>query len=143
MFCLFSENGFYIFVEQNTEAMKDIICVDLTILNEQEIKDFCATYRLMYDVILDFKKKTYAKLWLTKDGILIAFNLIKENDFDIDDYETVRLFNKFLVELELSTKVYAPVKEPIILEVDVILEKITKYGIDRITKEERDFLDAQ
>lgn len=123
--------------------MKDIICVDLTILNDVEIKDFCTEYVLMYETILDFKKKTYAKLWLTKDGILIAFNLIKENDFEIDDYETVRLFNKFLPELESSTKVYSPIKEPIILEVDAILEKISKYGINHITTEERDFLDAQ
>jgi hypothetical protein len=128
--------------------MKDIICVDLTILNDAEIKDFCVAYELMYETILDFRKKTYAKLWLTKDGVLIAFNLIKENDFEIDDYETIRLFNKFLPELESSTKVYAPkvyapIKVPIILEVDAILEKISKYGIDGITIEERDFLDAQ
>lgn len=123
--------------------MKDIICVDLTILNDVEIKDFCATYELMYETILDFRKKTYAKLWLTKDGCLIAFNLIKENEFEIDDYETVRLFNKFLPELESSTKVYAPIKEPIILEVDVILEKIFKYGKDVLTIEEKNFLDNQ
>ena len=128
--------------------MKDIICVDLTILNDAELRDFCSTYELMYETILDFRKKTYAKLWLTKDGCLIAFNLIKENDFEIDDYETVRLFNKFLPELESSTKVYAPkvytpIKEPIILEVDTILEKIFKYGKDVLTIEEKNFLDNQ
>jgi hypothetical protein len=122
--------------------MKDIICVDLTTLNDVELKDFCVLYDLMYETILDFKKKTYAKLWLTKDGILIAFNLIKENDFVIEDYETVRLFNKFLPELS-NVKVYEHIKEPIILEVDLILEKIFKYGKESLTIEEKNFLDNQ
>ena len=30
---------------------------------------------------------------------------------------------------------------PVVLEVDAILDKIAKYGIDSITKEEKDFLD--
>jgi hypothetical protein len=33
------------------------------------------------------------------------------------------------------------VKLPIVLEVDVILDKISQFGINSITKEERDFLD--
>jgi hypothetical protein len=142
VFCLFNVNSFNIFVKQNRETMKDIICVDLTILNDAELKDFCATYDLMYETILGFRTKTYAKLWLTKDGILIAFDLIKENDFEIEDYGTIRLFNKFLPELS-NIKVYAPIKEPIILEVDIILEKIFKYGKDVLTIEEKNFLDNQ
>lgn len=122
--------------------MKDIICVDLTILNDAELKDFCVGYDLVYETILSFREKTYAKLWLTKDGILIAFNLIKENIYEIEDYETVRLFNKFLPELS-SVKVYEPIKEPIILDVDIILEKIFKYGKDSLTSEEKTFLDNQ
>jgi hypothetical protein len=31
----------------------------------------------------------------------------------------------------------------IIFDIDTILEKISKFGIDSITKEERDFLDNQ
>ena len=122
--------------------MKDIICVDLTILNDAELKDFCVGYDLVYETILSFREKTYAKLWLTKDGILIAFNLIKENIYEIEDYETVRLFKKFLPELS-SVKVYEPIKEPIILDVDIILEKIFKYGKDSLTSEEKTFLDNQ
>ena len=142
MFSFFDQKKFTIFVEQNKENMKDIICVDLTILSDDELKEFCVGYNLMYDSILNLKERTYAKLWLTKDGILIAFNLVEENIFEIDDFETIRLFNKFLPEL-LAVEVYEPVKIPIILEVDVILEKISKYGVDSITKEEKDFLDNQ
>ena len=95
MFSFFNQKKFTIFVEQNKENMKDIICVDLTILSDDELKEFCVGYNLMYDSILNLKERTYAKLWLTKDGILIAFNLVEENIFEIDDFETIRLFNKF------------------------------------------------
>lgn len=35
------------------------------------------------------------------------------------------------------------IKLPVVLEVDAILDKIGKYGIDSITKEEKNFLDNQ
>ena len=122
--------------------MDNIICVDLTKLNDIELNEFCTINEFSYDRLLDFKNKTYAKIWLTKDGVCIAFNLIKENEFLIDDYETIRLFNKFLLELE-PIKPYEPKKQHIVLEVDVILEKIFKYGEDILTTEEKNFLDNQ
>jgi hypothetical protein len=33
------------------------------------------------------------------------------------------------------------VKEPVQLELDSVLEKITKYGIDSLNKNEKEFLD--
>lgn len=42
-------------------------------------------------------------------------------------------------EIEVETKIELPV----ILEVDVILEKIFKYGIDSLTNDEKIFLDNQ
>jgi len=33
------------------------------------------------------------------------------------------------------------VKEPVQLELDSVLEKITKYGIDSLSKNEKEFLD--
>lgn len=122
--------------------MKDIICIDLTILNKTELKNFCAEYNFSYEIILDFKEKTYAKIWLTKDGVSVAFTLIKNNAFDIEDFDTVRMFNVFLTELSLMKSYQVPV-EPVILDVDTILEKIFKYGKDSLTLEEKSFLDNQ
>ena len=127
--------------------MKDIICVDLTILNNDQLKNFCAEYNFSYEVILDFKEKTYAKIWLTKDGVSVAFTVIKNNAFDIEDFDTVRMFNVFLTELSTVKSYQVPVEtdavDPVILDVDIILEKIFKYGKDSITKEEKSFLDNQ
>jgi hypothetical protein len=122
--------------------MKDIICVDLTILNKKELKNFCAEYSVSYESLLDFKEKTYAKIWLTKDRFCIAFTLIENNDFEIEDFDTVRMFNQFLTELSLI-KSYQVTVEPVVLDVDTILEKIFKYGKDVLTIEEKNFLDNQ
>jgi len=120
--------------------MDDIICVDLTVLDKNQLKDFCSTYKLSYEGILDFKEKTYAKLWITKQGICMAFTLTKKNYFNIKDFDTIKAFNGFLKELS-TMEPYQVIVEPVILDVDVILEKISKYGIKSITLEERHFLD--
>jgi hypothetical protein len=122
--------------------MKDIICVDLTILNNDQLKKFCAEYNFSYEPLLNFKQKTYAKVWFTKDGVSVAFTLIEKNAFDIEDFDTVRMFELFLTELSAIKPYQVPV-EPVVLDVDIILEKIFKYGKDSITLEEKNFLDNQ
>ena len=123
--------------------MKNIICVDLTLLSNDELKEFSSSHDLLYSSLLDFKEKTYAKLWITKDdGICVAFTLTKENDFEIEDFVTVRMFDKFLTELS-KVKPYQVTIKPVILDVDIILEKIFKYGKGSLTSEEKDFLDNQ
>jgi hypothetical protein len=123
--------------------MKDIICVDLTILNNDQLKNFCAEYNFSYEPLLNFKQKTYAKIWLTKkEGVCVAFTVIKNNAFDIEDFDTVRMFNLFLTELSVI-KPYQVTVEPVVLDVDTILEKIFKYGKDSLTLEEKNFLDNQ
>ena len=132
---------FAIFVEHKYKAMDDITCVDLTILNKNQLKDFCSTYKLSYKVILGFKEKTYAKIWFNKQGICIAYTLAKKNKFDVKDFDTVRIFNEFLKDLN-TMKPYQVIVEPVILDVDAILEKISKHGIESITPEEKSFLDS-
>jgi len=122
--------------------MKNIICIDLTILNKKELKNFSAEYSIDYEALLDLKQKTYAKIWLTKDGNCVAFTVTKDNSFDIEDYDTVRVFNFFLTELS-NIKTYQVPVEPVILDVDTILEKIFKHGKDSLTLEEKNFLDNQ
>jgi len=123
--------------------MKDIICVDLTVLSQDQLKSFSAEHNVSYEALLDFKQKTYAKLWITKGGICIAFTLVKDNEFKIKDFKTVRMFNGFIAELNLMDP-YAPVEAAAIdMDVDAILDKISKHGIASITLEEKKFLDAQ
>ena len=122
--------------------MKDIICVDFTILNETELKNFSAEYGFSYEELVNFKKKTYAKVWFTKEGVSVAFTVIKDNAFKIKDCDKVRMFNVFLEELSLIKTYQVPV-EPVVLDVDIILEKIFKYGVDSLTHEEKYLLDSQ
>lgn len=120
--------------------MKDIICVDFTILNENELKNLSAEYGFSYEGLVDFKKKTYAKVWFTKEGVSVAFTVIEDNAFKIKDFNKVRMFNVFLEELSLIAP-YQVIAEPVVFDVDIILEKIFKYGKDSLTIEEKNFLD--
>lgn len=139
---MFEEDSFAIFVEQNLRDMKNIICVDLTILTFDQLKDFCAEHNFSYEALAEFKRNTYAKLWITKDGKCMSFTLAKENEFEIEDYDTVRFLKGFLAELSAMPVYQVPVV-PVILDVDTILDKILKYGKDSLTLEEKSFLDNQ
>ena len=130
--------------------MKDFICIDFLTMDDTQLIKICDKFGFLYSKVISFKEKTYAKLWMTKDGICMAFTLTKKNHFNIKDYNTVRVFTGFLKELEkmesyqIDDVVEGSFENPeIILDVDVILEKIFKYGKDSLTKEELNFLDNQ
>ena len=122
--------------------MKDIICVDLSILDIEELKDFCTTYNFSYPALLKFKQDTYAKLWIIKDGTCMCFTLLEENKFDIKDFDTIRFLKGYLAELSSMSPYQVP-NPSVLLEVDAILDKIIKYGKDSLTLEEKEFLDNQ
>ena len=122
--------------------MKDIICVDLTKLTDSEIAEFCASTNFIYDGVMSLKKQTYAKVWWTREGVGIAFTLAKDNQWNIKDYDSVRMFDGFVPSL-LQVSVYEPPKPVVFLDVDSILDKIIKYGKESMTAEEKRFLDNQ
>ncbi len=122
--------------------MKDIICVDLSKMTDSQISEFCVARNFIYDAVLNLKRQSYAKVWWTKEGIGIAFTLRKDNQWNILDYDAVRMFDDFTASLS-SVSVYEPPKPIIVLDVDAILDKIGKHGISSITNEEKAFLDNQ
>ena len=127
--------------------MEGIICIDLSIVNKEQLKDFSLKYNFVFEILMELKQKTYAKMWFLLDGTGIAFTLTKKNIFKITDYEKVRMFDGFLTDLK-SVKLYQPKTKPKeiknnILDVDTILDKILKYGEKSLTKEEKEFLDNQ
>lgn len=133
--------------------MKNIICIDLTLFNNEQLKKVADSYNLSYKHLLEFKEKTYAKVWISaEEGKCVAFTLVKDNAFGRDDYDSVRPFNNFLRFLDSMESCHLPVEDDIstdsistdfvILDTDIILEKIFKYGKDSLTKEERDYLDS-
>jgi len=123
-------------------AMKDIVCVDLSKLTFEQLEHFSRENNFTYSVLLDLKNKTYAKMWFNSAGDGIAFTLTKKNIFKIKDYETVRPFEGFLKYLEKMSPYKAP-DQVKFLEIDTILDKVAKFGVSSMTKEEKKFLDSQ
>ena len=120
--------------------MKGIICIDFTRVSYDQLKDFSEEYNFVYEILQELKQKTYAKMWFLLDGTGVAFSLTRDNMFKIKDYEKVRMFDGFVKDLK-DIKLYVPKPKEIILDVDVILDKILKYGEKSLSKEEKDFLD--
>jgi hypothetical protein len=120
--------------------MKGIICIDFTRVSYDQLKDFSEEYNFVYEILQELKQKTYAKMWFLLDGTGVAFTLTRDNIFKIKDYEKVRMFDGFVKDLK-DIKLYVPKPKEIILDVDVILDKILKYGEKSLSKEEKDFLD--
>ena len=120
--------------------MKGIICIDFTRVSYDQLKDFSEEYNFVYEILQELKQKTYAKMWFLLDGTGVAFTLTRDNMFKIKDYEKVRMFDGFVKDLK-DIKLYVPKPKEIILDVDVILDKILKYGEKSLSKEEKEFLD--
>lgn len=120
--------------------MKNVICVDLTILNPAQLQVFCDECNFDFEVLSDLKNKGYWKVWFLKDGFGISYNLTKGNAFGVSDYAKVRYFEDFMTDLS-KMEAYQPAPVEVVFSVDVILEKISKHGVGSITKEEKDFLD--
>ena len=119
--------------------MKNIICIDLTKFNKDQLKRFCDINDFSYKPLLKLKLKTYAKLWIDSEGNCISFTLTEDNDFEIEDYDKMCFFIGYLDMLS-GVKVYEFPKESV-LDIDSILDNIIKYGKDSLTPEEIDFLD--
>ena len=120
--------------------MKGSICIDFTKVSYDQLKDFSEEYNFVYEILQELKQKTYAKMWFLLDGTGVAFTLTRDNMFKIKDYEKVRMFDGFVKDLK-DIKLYVPKPKEIILDVDVILDKILKYGEKSLSKEEKEFLD--
>ena len=71
--------------------MKNIICIDLTKFNKDQLKRFCDINDFSYKPLLKLKLKTYAKLWIDSEGNCISFTLTEDNDFEIEDYDKMCL----------------------------------------------------
>jgi len=113
--------------------MKNIVKLDLRKFNHIKLKEVCDKYRIDYDSMLNNKKNGYAIVWV--DIVLqfiVAFTVKKDSTIvythSMDD------FLSSMREVEM-------IKQPRELDLDSILEKISKYGIDSLKDDEKEFLD--
>ena len=112
----------------------NIICIDLTKFNYEKLEEVSVKLNVKSSVLINNKKEGFAKLFVNVDlGIIIAFTT-KRNKTRIVYTDTYDTELSGLKSIEL-------IKEPIQLEMDSVLEKITKYGIDSLNKNEKEFLD--
>jgi hypothetical protein len=121
--------------------MENLICIDLTKFNNEQILKICSNLNFEQENLLNNKKKGFAKLWLCeKTGTIVAYNTKKDKTIKYTSDFTNKLnsMENFSIKKEERLEPSKPV-----LNVDTILEKISKFGIQSITKEEKEFLDNQ
>ena len=106
----------------------NIICIDLTKFNNEKLKEVSNELNLSYDIVLNNKKKGFAKIYLK--GIEVIAFTTKKDKGNIIFMESFKLGLLFMDSFELTD-------EPIQFELDSVLEKITKYGIDSLSKKEK------
>lgn len=120
--------------------MKNIICIDLTQYTLTELKDVSKVFNIPFFYLEDLKGKPgedvyFAKMWFdTLNQEIVGYSSILEKDkLVLSDSYTDIINNIKPVDLKK--------RRVDILTVDNILDKIAKYGIDSLVKEEKDFLD--
>jgi len=113
--------------------LKNTICIDLTKFNYAQLATLVAEYDVLdLNVLVQNKKDGFAKVFIDKlDGSTIAYTTKKD--------KTIVFTSDFTKALAEMTSV-ALVKEPKVMELDTILEKISKYGKQSLKADEIEFL---
>ena len=112
----------------------NIVLIDLRKFNHPQLRTLSDTHGFNYDIICGYKDSGYAKVWIdsdSKDHTLLGFTQKKSNTFSA----TLHLRDYFYAIPSLE-----PVKQPRVLDLDSILDKIAKWGKDSLSKEEIEFL---
>jgi hypothetical protein len=120
--------------------MKNVICIDLTKYNNEKLVEVCKelgkihNFDFNIDVVLLNKKDGFVKVYVDlTSGKCIAFT----NKKDRNKIHYTDVFTEMLKAIEPTVFV----KEPKAMSVDSLLEKVSKYGIDSLSVNEKNFLD--
>ena len=113
--------------------LKNTICIDLTKFNYAQLTTIAAEYDVLdLNILVQNKKDGFAKTFIDKlNGFTIAYTTKKD--------KTIIFTSDFSKALnEMSVVVLS--KEPKVMELDTILEKISKYGKESLKADEIQFL---
>jgi hypothetical protein len=117
--------------------MKNIIKLDLRKFNHIKLIEIGDKYEFDNESLLKNKKSGFAIIWYDIESkILVAFTRKKDNNIYYTNF--MDEFLDSITEIEMLSRKNRVLED---LTVDNILEKISKYGIDSLTKAEKDFLD--
>ena len=120
--------------------MKNIICIDLTQYTLQELKEVSEVYNIPFFYLEDLKGNPgeevyFAKMWFdTLNQEIVGYSSI----LDKDKLILSESYTDIISDIKPSDLKKRRVD---VFTVDNILDKIAKYGIDSLVKEEKDFLD--
>lgn len=117
--------------------------VDLSILIEmRDVKKAKAVYiNLEGEYLICYKDKDNSLIFFPTYIQFIEQNHKKTFLYSLKPLGTPKLPKARKPQVEKVVEIKKMVELPVVLEVDAILDKIGKYGIDSISKEEKDFLD--
>lgn len=110
-----------------------IILIDLKSMNNKKLKELASHFDWNEDVLLSFKSNDIIKIWVyveTKD--VIAYCTKKNSEIQIG--------HEYMEKLSTMEAFVIP-KKVKVLNLDGILDKISKSGINSLTNEEKYFLD--
>jgi len=114
--------------------MKNVICIDLTKFNKEKLAEVAELYELNVNNLIENKQNGIANLYVnTNDSIVVAYTTKKDKD-------TIVYTNIFGEKLKSINPVDLPKKEKF-MDVDTILDKIGKYGVESLSVNEKAFLD--
>jgi hypothetical protein len=135
----------------------NIKCIDLTVYNYEKLEEIGVALKIANPSLLAQNKRIgIGKIWFdTKNNnAVIAYTIKGSNevliaDNFIADITEIKPVDVIVKEKEqnvanlVESVINSPrkVKLEVIFDVDTILDKIGQYGINSITKEEKDFLD--
>jgi hypothetical protein len=117
--------------------MKNVILIDFAFTSDSTLKNICNELKLNFDVLKTEKDKfNFYKVWIDMSSkTMIAYTITKRPN---DIIYTNGLSSLFL---EMSSFQLQPSTDLSDLNVDKILDKIAKYGMSSLLKEEKEFLD--
>lgn len=117
--------------------MKNVILIDFAFTSEQTLKSICDELKINFKVLKSDKEKfKFYKVWIDMDSrTMIAYTTVKDTKnivYTVGIESMLQSLNSY--QLQPSTNLAE-------LNVNSILDKISKYGIDSLLKEEKEFLD--
>lgn len=134
--------------------IKNVICIDLRPLSGKSLKRVAESLNISFSQLDGFKKSGIIKVWTEADSeFYIAFQKkgedirIQKEYCPMSKRETKQLSNitpityqSTKTKVNVSSFTKSVVDKKVILDLDVILDKISSNGIDSLTKEELNFL---
>jgi hypothetical protein len=117
--------------------MKNVILIDFAFTSEQTLKNICEELKINFNVLkVDKDKFKFHKVWIDMDSkTMIAYTTVKDTKTIVYTVGIESMLTSLQsYQLQPSTNLAE-------LTLDGVLDKISKFGMSSLLKEEKEFLD--